>query len=309
MENFPSNINVGREKQENIVAQMKIINKTMQRSDLKSDRAGKIIAELNDLIKALQDKELKISSWYGIFELTGDRDSYEVRNRGYNYKPIEDAVDDKNFPWFKYWEIVWVTLNAEFNKGQKVLDLGGSSSLFSYYLASKGLDVTTVDLQEQLVKNANQVAQQTGWKLKNYVMDMGELDFDAQFDHITSICVYEHIPMYNRIKINKLIEKLLLPGGRFSITFDYQNPSRFAKIDTPNNVYEQFVKPSGLSVRENQRFVDSGDSYLLHPFYHPGMSWKNRWSLIKKGQFRPWEIIKSKKVNDYTFGALFQEKQ
>ena len=45
-----------------------------------------------------------------------------------------------------------MTMNAEFSKGQKVLDLGGSSSLFSYYLASKGLDVTTVDLQENLVE-------------------------------------------------------------------------------------------------------------------------------------------------------------
>ena len=140
-------------------------------------------------------------------------------------------------------------------------------------------------------------------------MDMKELDFDSRFDHITSICVYEHIPMFDRIKINKLIEKLLLPRGRFSITFDYQNPSRFAKIDTPDNVYEQFVMSSGLSVRENQSFFDSGHSYLLHPFHHPGMSWKNRWSQIKKGQFRPWEIIKSKKVNEYTFGALFQEKK
>jgi len=67
--------------------------------------------------------------------------------------------------------------------------LGGSSSLFSYYLASKKLEVTTVDLQKNLVENANQVAQQMGWKLNNFVMDMRNLDFDSQFDHITSICV------------------------------------------------------------------------------------------------------------------------
>jgi 2-polyprenyl-3-methyl-5-hydroxy-6-metoxy-1,4-benzoquinol methylase len=287
----------------------RIINKTMDLSDLESDRARSIIMELNDLISDFKKKGLKISSWYGKFELTGKRNSSEWINRGYDYKPIEETVDDKNFPWFLYWEIVWVTMNAEFNKGQKILDLGGSSSLFSYYLASKGLDVTTIDLQEQLVKNANQVAQQTGWKLENYVMDMTKLDFDFRFDHITSICVYEHIPMYARVAINRSIEKLLLPHGRFSITFDYRNPSRFARINTPNDVYEQFVKPSGLVVRENQSFLDSGHSYLLHPFYHPGISWKYRLFQVILGQFRPWEIIKSKKVNDYTFGALFQEKQ
>ena len=232
--------------QETTMVNKRIINKTMELSDLETVKAKYIIEELNDLISNLKKKDLKISSWYGNFELTGENDSVEWINRGYNYKPIEGTVDDKNFPWFLYWEIVWVSMNAEFNKGQKVLDLGGSSSLFSCFLASKGLDVTTIDLQEELVNNANQVAQQTGWKLKNYVMDMRKLDFDFRFDHITSICVYEHIPVYDRVKINKTIEKLLLPLGRFSITFDYRNPSRFVRINTPNDVYEQFVKPSGL---------------------------------------------------------------
>lgn len=286
-----------------------IINKTMELSDLESDRARNIIMELNDLIGDLKKNNLKISSWYGNFELTGNKDTAEWVNRGYNYKPIDQAVDDKNFPWFLYWEIVWVVMNAEFSKGQKVLDLGGSSSLFSYYLASKGIDVTTIDLQAQLVKNANQVAQQTGWRLKNYLMDMRKLDFDYRFDHITSICVYEHIPMYDRVEINKFIEKLLLPSGRFSITFDYRNPSRLVRINTPNDVYEQFVKPSGFVVRGNQNFYDSQHSYLLHPFYYPGTSWKSKLSGVIRGHFRPWEIIKSKKANDYTFGVLFQEKQ
>lgn len=286
----------------------KIINKTMELSDLKSDRSREITAELGDLIKNLKDRGLKISSWYGRFELTGDKNSSEVINRGYNYEPIEEAVDDRNFPWFLYWEIVWVTINAEFSKGQKVLDLGGSSSLFSYYLTSKGLDVTTVDLQENLAQNANRVAQQMEWKLTNYVMDMRNMEFSSQFDHITSICVYEHIPMYERIEINKTIAKLLTPGGRFSITFDYRNPSRFARINTPRDVHEQFVKPSGVKLRGNQIFRDTGQCYLLHPFYHPRTSWKYKLWNVMRGHFRPWEILKSKRDNDYTFGALFQEK-
>ena len=61
---------------------------------------------MNDLITTLKNKNLKISSWYGCFELTGDKDSTEVINRGYNYKPIEEVVDDKNFPLFLYWEIL-----------------------------------------------------------------------------------------------------------------------------------------------------------------------------------------------------------
>jgi 2-polyprenyl-3-methyl-5-hydroxy-6-metoxy-1,4-benzoquinol methylase len=286
----------------------KIINKTMDLSDLQSDRAKEIIVELGYLIQKLRSKGLSISSWYGCFDLTGEITSSEVINRGYNYKPIEGAIDDRNFPWFLYWEIVWVIMNTEFSKGQKVLDLGGSSSLFSYYLSSKGLDVTTVDLQTSLVENANRVAQQMGWTLTNHVMNMSNMAFSSQFDHITSICVFEHIPMYERVEINRTIERSLVPGGKFSITFDYRNPSRFARIDTPTDVYTQFVESSGLRLRGNQVFIDTDQNYLLHPFYYPQISWKYKLWQVKSGHFRSWEIFKSKKDNDYTFGALFQEK-
>ena len=287
----------------------KIINKTMELSDLKSERSREIIAELRDLIQKLRHEGLNISSWYGCFDLREGDTSCEVINRGYIYEPIEGAVDDRNFPWFLYWEIVWVTMNAEFSKGQKVLDLGGSSSLFSYYLASKGLDVTTVELQKELVENANRVAHRMGWKLSNHVMNMNNMTFSSHFDHITSICVYEHIPICERVEINKTIANLLVPGGRFSITFDYKNPSRLARINTPLDVSAQFVEPSGLSLRGNQVFIDTGRCYLLHPFYHPRTPLKYKLQAVWSGHFMPWEIPKSKRENDYTFGALFQEKR
>ncbi len=285
-----------------------LINKTMEPSDLDTPEAEPIIRELNELILQLRGKGLKISSWYGCFELSGKKNSDEVINRGYNYSPLASAVDDVNFPWFLYWEIVWVVLHAGFMPGQKVIDLGGSSSLFSFYLASKGLDVTTVDLQEELVQNADHVADAMGWNLKNYVMDMRYLSFDTHFDHITSICVYEHIPMYDRVEINRNIKKLLVPGGRFSITFDYRNPSKAARINTPSDVYDQFVKPSGLKLRGNEIFVDTGTSYLLHPFYHTAASWKEKVKMVRRGEFKAWEFFKAKSSNDYTFGALFLEK-
>lgn len=281
----------------------------MELSDLKSERAREIIVELTDLIQKLRHKGLKISSWYGCFNLKEKNNSWEVINRGYNYKPIEGSVDDRNFPWFLFWEIVWVTINADFSKDQKILDLGGSSSLFSYYLASKGLDVTTIELKKELVENANRVAHQMGWRLTNYVMNMRKMTFSSHFDHITSICVYEHLPKSRRIKINRRIANLLVPGGRFSITFDYKNPSHLAKIDTPRDVHTQFVEPTGLGCRGNQVFVDTGQRYLLHPFYHQQTPLKYKLWALGSGQFMPWEILKVKKENDYTFGALFQEKR
>lgn len=287
------------------------INKTMDFDDLNSEPARHIIHELNGLVREIRDMQLKISSWYGKFDLSGDTNSFEWINRGHNYKPIEGAADDRNFPWFLYWEIVWLVLNSNFDAHDRLLELGGSSSLFSYYMASKGLDVYTVDINEGLVRNANHVANVMGWKMQNHVMDMRNLHFAEKFDRITSICVYEHIPMYDRVAINSRIKDLLVQGGTFSVTFDYRNPSKLARIKSPEDVYEQFVKPSGLRVRGNQVFYDNGKNYLLHPFYFNKWSWSIKQSeitAILAGNFSVLNFFKTKDYNDYTFGALFLEK-
>ena len=285
-----------------------IINKTMDFQDLETSEAKEIVAELNELILCLRKKGLKISSWYGRFDLSGHSHTPEQINRGYGYLALDGAVDDQHFPWFLYWEIAWVVLNNNFAEYQRVLDLGGSSSLFSYYLASKGLNVTTVELQEKLVENANVTAQHMNWNLKNYVLDMRELSFAWQFDHITSLCVYEHIPMYDRIEINRRIKDLLVNGGCFSITFDYRNPSKHAQIASPGDLYEQFIEPSGLRVRGNELFADNGRNYLLYPFYHPEISFRYRLWQVLRGHCDLSDFYKTKTANDYTFGALFMQK-
>lgn len=294
-----------------MIENRQIINKTMDYDDLLKSESVTLITEINSLIKNLQEKGLKISSWYGQFDLSGNDKTWEFINRGYSYKTPEWSVDDKNFPWFLYWEIIWVILNNEFKVDHKVLDLGGSSSLFSYYLASKGVDVTTIDLKRELVDNANYVAQKLKWNLKNYVMDMRNLNFAKKFHHVTSICVYEHIPISDRIAINRKIKELLIEGGKFSITFDYKNPSKRARINSPSDVYEQFVKPSGLKIRGNEEFFDNEKRYLLSPFYYNKKLFKlmpKKLKLVLRGHFSFMEIFKTHNINDYTFGALFLEK-
>ena len=66
-----------------------VINKTMDSEDLKTQEAQVIIEELNNLIKKLREKGLKISSWYGAFNLTGDPNSDEWINRGYGYEAMD----------------------------------------------------------------------------------------------------------------------------------------------------------------------------------------------------------------------------
>jgi hypothetical protein len=281
----------------------------MDRADLDTAAGRRVAAELNGLVRSLSGRGLPVSSWYGEFDLPDDPLSFERVNRGYGYTPLAGAADDRNFPWFLYWEIAWLVANNRFAAGDRLLDMGGSCSLFSYYAASKGLDVTTVDLRPELVDAANEVAAATGWKLENRVMDMRELDLTESFDHVTSVCVFEHIPLSGRVEVSAKVRELLKPGGTFSITFDYRNPSRLARIGSQEDVREQFVEPSGLKVRGNERFHDSGENYLLHPYFHP-RAWRARWKTYytRTGHFGVRDLFKVKRENDYTFGALFLEK-
>ncbi len=286
-----------------------VFNKTMDRADLATPAGRRVAGELDELIRSIAAHELQISSWYGTFELSDDPLSFERLNRGYGYESLPGTADDRLFPWFLYWEIAWLVLNNSYEPGQCLLDLGGCSSLFSFYMASRGVHVLAVDLDQALVDNGNRVAAATGWPLRNQRMDIRELDLPERFDHIASVCVFEHLPVSGRIRTNRRIAGLLAPGGSFSLTFDYLNPSRRAAIDSPADVDSQFVAPSGLRARGNRRFADNGRRYLLHPAHHPAAAatdWRRR--CVAEGHFDVAEAERVSDGNEYTFGALFLEK-
>ena len=289
-----------------------LINRTMDRADLDAPAARRVCGELDALVRELDERGLRASSWYGSLGGLDQLAGWERANRGLDYEPLRGAVDDDRFPWFLYWEIAWLVSNVPFRPGQRLLDLGGSSSLFSCYMASLGLEVVTVDLDEPLVENADRLAAETGWSMRNFSMDMHDLDLAAlggRFDHVTSVCVFEHLPLAGRIEVSRQIAELLVAGGSFSITFDYLNPSMLARIGSPADVESQFVLPGGLRVRGNQRFHDNGLRYLLHPFHHPRAAEEDWQRLaIELEQFAPDQEGEVATENEYTFGALFQER-
>jgi hypothetical protein len=86
------------------------------------------------------------------------------------------------------------------------------------------------------------------------------------------------------------------------------NPSRVARISSPQDVYSQFVDTTGFSVQGNADFFDNGKRYLLHPFYHTSRPWVYKLLQISRSHFSLGELFETKTANDYTFGALFLEK-
>jgi SAM-dependent methyltransferase len=284
------------------------LNKTMHRGDLETQAGLRICSQLDTLLAELDDADLAPSSWYGELGDPPGPGSAEWHNRGVDYTPLPRAFDDTRWPWFLYWQIAWIAQHAGFEPGQRVLDLGGSGSLFACYLARLGLEVTAIDLQPELVARGDQIARAMGWTMTHRTQDIREVTAERPFDHVTSICVYEHIATEDRVEINRHLADLLAPGGRFSITFDYANPSRLARIGSPDDVREQFITPAGLAVRGNETFCDNGKRYLLHPFYHHRARPRYRLDEVLRGHFRPWSLLRKKTANDYTIGSLFLEK-
>ena len=274
------------------------INKTMDRDDLLVPEARPTVEAINRLIRAIYDRGLVMTSWYGSIDepLT----AVGLDNRAPNYEPLPDAEDNNRLPWFLYWEIDWVMRNGpEVRPGMRVLDAGGTASLFSCYLASLGAEVHSIDINPALVKHSNKLARRMGWDMKAYAMDMGELEFEDEFfDHAFSICVFEHLDFYIKHQAYVGIHRTLRKGGTLSITFDYDNPAPYVfayggfdprprnAIDSPQRVRQAFNSNGLFSTQGNQEFVDCGTRYLVPP------------KEARVANARP-----------YTFGAVFLGKE
>ena len=274
------------------------INKSMDRDDLLAEAAAPTVDGINQVVRDVYETGVLMTSWYGSIE--SPRTPIGRDNLCPDYEPLPDAADDNRLPWFLYWEIEWVMrMGPRVEPGMRVLDAGGTASLFSCYLASRGVEVHSIDINPRLVKRSNKLAKTMGWNMKAYAMDIGETTFaDEFFDHAYSICVFEHLDFYVKQRAYAEIHRTLKPGGRLSITFDYANPAPFVfacgdfdsrprnAIDTPQRVKQVFAGGGLFDWAGNPDFVDNGKRYLVPP-----------------------PVARVPDPGDYTFGAVFLERQ
>ena len=294
----------------------KIINKTMDREDLLTVEAKPIIKKINNLIESLYAKNLYMTSWFGTlpkrerieFNRTGIKNLTKmimrrvevkemvgISNRGADYKPLASAIDDGRIPWFLYWEIFWVLKNGpKIEKNMSILDAGGTSSLFTCFLASIGVEVHSVDINKTLVLNGNKITKAMDWNMFSYEMNMRKLDFcDESFDHAYSICVFEHLDFEIKQAALSEIARCLKPNGILSITFDYKNPapaivgfgpntSKKNQLSNKEDIKRNFLDNKYFDLLGNQDFYDNGKTYLVHPQFNNA---------------------------PYTFGAIFLKKR
>lgn len=273
-------------------------HKSMDRDDLFDAEARPTVDAINKLITDVYDAGLQMTSWYGSVEAPGT--GVGLDNRGPNYEPLPDAADDNRLPWFLYWEIEWVMRNGPaIGPGMKILDAGGTGSLFSCYLASLGAEVHTIDINPHLINLSNKLSKKMGWNMKAYAMDAQALEFEENFfDHAYSICVFEHLDFYIKRRTYCEMHRTLKNDGVLSITFDYDNPAPYVfdygdfdprqrnQINNPERVKEVFNDNGLMEMVGGPDFHDNGKRYLSPP-----------------------PAAKLQNPRDYSFGAVFLQKR
>ena len=195
----------------------------------------------------------------------------EMDSRGYKYTNTAGTFLSRMFyprsERTKLWENLWVIHHSGVKPGHKVLDIGGASTAFTFYLANIGCSVSVVDNDWGncgTIYNANYAAKKMGWDMKVYDRDISQpLPFpDDHFDRVFSICTLEHLTSDVRQYMMKEVGRVLKPGGIAGLTMCYCNEMDELTVDKGlrfayrDKLEKDVILPSGLDIYGNKELLD-----------------------------------------------------
>lgn len=169
---------------------------------------------------------------------------------------------DKNSEFKPLHEINPLRLNyidqAVVLQGKRVLDVGCGGGILSESMATKGAEVTGIDLDEKALKVAQLHSLETGVKVDYRLISVEALAEEApsSYDVVTCMEMLEHVP--DPAAVIAACAKLVKPGGHVFFSTINRNPKAylFAVIGAEyvlnmlpkgTHEYEKFIKPSELS--------------------------------------------------------------
>jgi ubiquinone/menaquinone biosynthesis C-methylase UbiE len=162
--------------------------------------------------------------------------------------------------------------------GPRLLELGCGEGNLAIELASKGMQVTAVDLSEQRIERARSKATHLAIRPTFLVADLNTASFpQGPFD-----CVVAHDSLHHILSLDRVcseVKNALKPGGRF-LVIDYIGMGLFRKLA-------------------------AGFLYAVLPTYQP---YREKWKLRKRfAAFTATESRKRKALQDGASTALHQD--
>ncbi len=158
--------------------------------------------------------------------------------------PSENADCDKYGPfgWLRRLEYSWSLAQVDYKAGSSIIDIGSLETFIPRYLAERGLDVTSIDIDEVGVKYQQGVASKLPKPFRVELQDITGTSYpNESFDQALMISTVEHIPHDGDCRAMREIHRLLRPNGIIAVTTPYDH--HWAHEDTgirPHNYLQRY---------------------------------------------------------------------
>jgi hypothetical protein len=149
-----------------------------------------------------------------------------------------------------------------------VLTLSEGEGRNAVFLASRGLEVTGVDISAVALEKAKKLAESRGVSIKTMVADLAT--FEPEENHYGSvISISAHLPSAVRNKLYPLIERSLKRGGvvileaysENQLKRDTGGPKDADMLMTTEKLRREFPSLEPVLLREAEREVAEGESH------------------------------------------------
>lgn len=130
------------------------------------------------------------------------------------WKDINGVDFDKESYMWKYYKLL---LEKTDLKGKRILEIGAGTGTNSIMMAKAGADVTCVDNSRESLKLIRKGMERAGVKCNLIFEDAFDLDFEDEFDIVTSEGVVEHFLNRRRQNILDIHTRAARKGGRVII--------------------------------------------------------------------------------------------
>jgi SAM-dependent methyltransferase len=132
--------------------------------------------------------------------------------------------------------------------GGRALDLGCGPGRNALHLAARGFRVDAVDLSPAAVAWAGERVRAAGARVRLLCGDAFALSadqLDGPYDLVHDSGCFHHLPPHRRVSYLALLDRVLAPGGCFSLTCFTDSPADGGGSDLPDRACYAPARPGG----------------------------------------------------------------